>query len=271
MDRSRHGIHAKVLQNRTEVNCICVESPERRCNPSRRIEGYFEHSSSQSREQVRRAPNRRIVAAETASPVHRPPPRGNVPLAAGLAVTGRACQASAESRNASQPQGKLPQVPFGPHSISRLVAGGNPPAGGSHQTKLMDMHYREYFTLERTVEFLHRCQAQGINTWQTSYSTRVRDVFTRFRSQGGTMQWICLCPPRQVMQHPNLSMTTRYVLPIQNGVRPTTRLFDGQNTVIVPRQTLREKAGVARPAEAQVIATTRYPLSEGSQLSLRSP
>ncbi len=124
--------------------------------------------------------------------------RGACSLAAGLAVTKLSGKAGAEPAAAGGPQGTLPQISLGPHSVSRLVAGGNPPAGGSHQTRLMDMHYREYFTFERTVEFLHRCQAQGINTWQTSNSKKLRDALTRFRDEGGKMQWICLSKPQQV-------------------------------------------------------------------------
>ncbi len=93
---------------------------------------------------------------------------------------------------------KLPEVPFGSYSISRLIVGGNPPHGGSHQTRLMNMHMGEYFTLDQTVEFMHRCRSQGINTWQTAYSQRVRDVLTRFREEGGEMGFICLCSPDQV-------------------------------------------------------------------------
>jgi len=92
----------------------------------------------------------------------------------------------------------LPEVPFGLYSISRLIAGGNPPHGGSHQTRLMDTHMQEYFTLDRTVEFLRRCSEQGINTWQTSYSEKTRDALTRFREEGGEMQFICLCSPDRV-------------------------------------------------------------------------
>ncbi len=93
---------------------------------------------------------------------------------------------------------RLPEVPLGSYSISRLIAGGNPPRGGSHQTRLMNMHMREYFTLDNTVEFLHRCQQQGINTWQTDYGSDIRGALKLFREQGGQMQWICLCSPEQV-------------------------------------------------------------------------
>ncbi len=93
---------------------------------------------------------------------------------------------------------KLPEVPFGSHSISRLIAGGNPPHGGSHQTRLMNMHMQEYFTPDQTVEFVRRCRQQGINTWQSSYSQKVRSALTQFRDEGGQMQFICLCSPDEV-------------------------------------------------------------------------
>lgn len=93
---------------------------------------------------------------------------------------------------------KLPEVPLGSYSISRLIAGGNPPHGGSHQTRLMNMHMQEYFTPDQTVEFVRRCRQQGINTWQSSYSQKVRDALTQFREEGGQMQFICLCSPDEV-------------------------------------------------------------------------
>lgn len=93
---------------------------------------------------------------------------------------------------------KLPQVPLGSYSISRLIAGGNPPHGGSHQTTLMNMHMREYFTLEQTVKFLHRCSAEGINTWQTLYSDKTRDALRQFRQEDGEIHFICLCSPDEV-------------------------------------------------------------------------
>lgn len=93
---------------------------------------------------------------------------------------------------------KLPEVPFGSHSISRLIIGGNPPHGGSHQTKLMNMHMSEYFTPDQTVEFLRRCSEQGINIWQSEDSSLVRDALTRFREEDGEMQFISLCSPDQI-------------------------------------------------------------------------
>jgi hypothetical protein len=49
---------------------------------------------------------------------------------------------------------EMPEVPLGKYSISRLIAGGNPIGGGSHQTNLMDMQMVEYFTPSQTLEFV---------------------------------------------------------------------------------------------------------------------
>ncbi len=93
---------------------------------------------------------------------------------------------------------KLPEVQFGPYSVSRLIAGGNPPHGGSHLTKLMNMHMDEYFTPDQTLEFLRRCSEQGINTWQSGLSEKTKDALTRFRAEGGKMQFICLASPDKI-------------------------------------------------------------------------
>ena len=102
---------------------------------------------------------------------------------------------------------KLPEVPFGPHSISRLIAGGNPPHGGSHQTRLMNTHMNEYFTPDQIAEFLRRCSEQGINVWQSSYSQKVQYALTKFRGEGGKMQFICLSGPDQITDKDALAET----------------------------------------------------------------
>ena len=92
----------------------------------------------------------------------------------------------------------LPQIKLGKHSVSRLIVGGNPTQGGSHQTHLMDLHMNEYFTLEQTTEFIKRCNEQGINTWQTAYGENIANALRAFRDSGGNMQWMCLCGPDEV-------------------------------------------------------------------------
>ncbi|NLS78555.1 MAG: hypothetical protein GXY76_14980 [Chloroflexi bacterium] len=84
----------------------------------------------------------------------------------------------------------MPQVPFGPYTISRLILGSNPCNAISHLSRFLDNQMRRYFTQERILELLWRAQGLGINTWQ---ATAVNlDVLRAFREQGGKMQFISL-------------------------------------------------------------------------------
>ena len=101
---------------------------------------------------------------------------------------------------------RLPEVPFGKHPITRLIAGGNPIGGGSHQTDLMNRHMIEYFTPAQTLEFVRRCREQGINTWQSGYSQKIGDTIRQYRESGDNIQLICLCSPDEVANKDRFSL-----------------------------------------------------------------
>ena len=90
----------------------------------------------------------------------------------------------------------MPEVPFGPNSISRLIVGSNQQSGASHQSKEMSMHMLEYFTEDRTMEFLRSCMAQGIDTWQVNYRPNFQTVVHNLREEGENLKVIPLCAPR---------------------------------------------------------------------------
>jgi hypothetical protein len=58
-----------------------------------------------------------------------------------------------------------------------------------------------WHTPERVMELLRRCEECGLNTFQNSYSERTLSDLDRYRSSGGTMQWLCLGNP-DWDQHP---------------------------------------------------------------------
>lgn len=95
---------------------------------------------------------------------------------------------------------EMPEIPFGPHMISRLIVGGNQQQGASHQSRLMSLHMLEYYTEDRMVTFLKDCIAQGIDTWQANYSEKVRNVVTRLRGEGETINLISLSSPQMADQ-----------------------------------------------------------------------
>src|SRR5438270_3175311 len=114
--------------------------------------------------------------------------------AAGLAAgIGAAAAPAAAADFASEPL--LPTVKLGPHSVTRLIIGGNPIYGYSHFNKLLSKHQTDWHTPERVVELLKRCEKAGLNTWQNSYAERTLKDLERFRDAGGKLHWLCLGKP----------------------------------------------------------------------------
>ncbi len=121
-----------------------------------------------------------------------------------LAVTGSALalsQAAAGSNapaTSADPVGPpLPEIRLGKHRISRLVAGWNPIAGYSYMGPFMDRHMREYFTLERTIEFLQNCERHGITAWQLDHGDKAVGAVRALRAQGSKMKFLCLHSGRE--------------------------------------------------------------------------
>jgi len=111
--------------------------------------------------------------------------------AALIAARLSAATAHAET-TISSPQPLLPTVQLGPHRITRLIAGYNPIGGYSHSTAKMSRIMREYFTAERTAEFLRHCEACGLNTWQYDHTDKTLAAIRRAREQGCGIQLLCL-------------------------------------------------------------------------------
>ena len=90
------------------------------------------------------------------------------------------------------PKQLLPAIRLGDHNISRLIVGSNPISGYSYMGPILDRHMREYFTPDRIVEFLWKCEHEGINTHQFSSPEKMTDVFRKLRDRGSKMKYICL-------------------------------------------------------------------------------
>jgi len=114
--------------------------------------------------------------------------RASAGLAAGVALA----QAAKGDDSAGPEPSALPTIQLGKYRVSRLLAGYNPIAGYSYLGHHMDRHMREYFTVERTVEFLQRCRREGITAHQFSPSDKMTEVLRRLRERGSGMHFICL-------------------------------------------------------------------------------
>jgi hypothetical protein len=86
----------------------------------------------------------------------------------------------------------LPEIALGNKRVSRLIAGSNPILGYSYGTAKLTAHMQNYFTVERTTEFLLHCERQGITTFQGNFSPKVRSALLAARERGSKLQFILL-------------------------------------------------------------------------------
>lgn len=112
-----------------------------------------------------------------------------------------------QAEKTTSPAPLLPTINLGEHRISRLIAGSNPISGYSYMGPILDRHMKEYFTPRRIVEFLLKCEQEGINTHQFSRPEEMSAVFRELRDRGSKMKFICLhaggpekAPPEKVVR-----------------------------------------------------------------------
>lgn len=98
----------------------------------------------------------------------------------------------------------LPKISFCNHQLSKLLIGDNPIYGYSHFNQLLSQHQKEYHTPARVVATLKRAEEVGINGWQNSLTERSLADLTRYREEGGTMNWFCLSRSSDWYREPDL-------------------------------------------------------------------
>jgi len=111
------------------------------------------------------------------------------------AASGLLCGEAGEAADPEPPP--LPTIALGPYRVSRLIVGSNPISGYSYLGTEMDREMRAYFTPQRTLEFLRRCERAGINTHQYSPAAKATDVYRALREQGSKLQLIGLQSKRE--------------------------------------------------------------------------
>ena len=142
--------------------------------------------------------------------------------ASGLAWAG----AAAEDRPAT-PAAPLPTIALGKHRVTRLVAGWNPIGGYSYLGPHTDRHMKEYFTAERTVEFLLQCEREGILTHQFTPAEKTAEVLRTVRERGSKMQFICLHSGRAGIRE--MIETTQPIAMVHHGGVTDTLFADGKH------------------------------------------
>ncbi|HNY40514.1 MAG TPA: hypothetical protein PKJ41_08960 [Bryobacteraceae bacterium] len=91
---------------------------------------------------------------------------------------------------AAAPSPAMPTIRLGPHSISRLIVGGNPVSANSHVSGALSSEMRDYFTAANTKKMLADCERAGINTWQSRADRHIMRLLHEYRQEGGRIQWI---------------------------------------------------------------------------------
>ena len=121
----------------------------------------------------------------------------------------------------------MPTVAFGPHRISRLIAGSNTLNGGSHLSRFVNMQMKRYFTEETVQGFLADCQTNGINTWQGGPGNL--PALDQYLAQGGVMHFISLAHDQDGPGPDLRDMCRRGVIAVAFHGEVTDRLFkDGR-------------------------------------------
>lgn len=80
-------------------------------------------------------------------------------------------------------------------NVSRLILGGNPFSGNSHQGAAQDQEMMRYFTTARIKEILREAEKLGINTFLGRADRHITRLLAEYWDEGGRIQWIAqTCP-----------------------------------------------------------------------------
>jgi hypothetical protein len=84
----------------------------------------------------------------------------------------------------------VPRVEFCGLEVSRLIIGGNPFSGFSHQSPERDQEMMNYYTVARIKETLARAEAAGLNTAIMRSDDHIHRMLREYYNEGGQIQWI---------------------------------------------------------------------------------
>jgi len=89
----------------------------------------------------------------------------------------------------------IPEVTVAGLPVSRLIVGGNPFSGNSHQPGAASQEMRDYYTTARIIEVLARCESLGITTFVGRADAHIIRVLHEYWNAGGGIRWIAQTAP----------------------------------------------------------------------------
>jgi len=86
-------------------------------------------------------------------------------------------------------------VQFGDLTLSRMILGGNPFSGFSHQNPDIDRAMVRWYTTERIKETMRQAEALGVSTFLGRADRHVRRTLLEYWDEGGKIQWFTQTAP----------------------------------------------------------------------------
>ena len=86
-------------------------------------------------------------------------------------------------------------VKFGDVTVSRLILGGNPFSGFSHQNPEMDREMVRYFTVANIKKTMAQAESLGITGFLGRVDKHIRRTLLEYWDEGGAIQWLAQTAP----------------------------------------------------------------------------
>lgn len=111
---------------------------------------------------------------------------------------------------AIDPSPSMPMVNIAGLTVSRLIIGGNPFSGHSHQSAEASKAMIDYYTTQRIKATLRRAEELGINTFVGRGDAHIMRVLNEYYNEGGTIQWIAQTAPEMADVDANIRRINSY-------------------------------------------------------------
>lgn len=104
----------------------------------------------------------------------------------------------------------MQRVKIGAVEVSRVIVGGNPFSGFSHQSVEMDRRMERYFTAARIKQTLFEAEKLGITAVLARTDGHMRRLMLEYHDEGGALQWLAQTAPELGAPDVSVDLAQRY-------------------------------------------------------------